>query len=50
MQGDCLWYMAANIEKLMTRYPNGYTAADSVRRVDMRPDEAKTTADSNKGI
>ena len=47
--GDALWYiaalctklnldmgeiMAANIEKLATRYPNGYTAADSIKRVD----------------
>jgi NTP pyrophosphatase (non-canonical NTP hydrolase) len=47
--GDVLWYvaalatrlelsldeiMAANIEKLRTRYPAGYSSADSVRRVD----------------
>lgn len=63
--GDCLWYiaalctkldldmgeiMAANIDKLKVRYPNGYMAADSIKRVDTRPDEAKVTADSNEGI
>lgn len=49
--GDVLWYTAAlctkcgfdmgeimeeNIEKLRIRYPAGYTAADSVRRVDVQ--------------
>lgn len=47
--GDCLWYiaalctkldldmgeiMAANIEKLVQRYPNGYNSEDSKARVD----------------
>lgn len=47
--GDCLWYIAAlctkldldmeqimidNIEKLITRYPDGYSSKDSVKRVD----------------
>lgn len=47
--GDVLWYVAAlctkaglnmsdimeaNIDKLMRRYPNGYTSADSIARVD----------------
>jgi NTP pyrophosphatase (non-canonical NTP hydrolase) len=47
--GDCLWYiaaictemeldmgevMAANIEKLKVRYPDGFNSADSVARVD----------------
>lgn len=47
--GDVAWYLAAlctvlhadlgdvmqaNIDKLRTRYPNGYASADSVRRVD----------------
>ncbi len=49
--GDVLWYVAAlctkldvsmsevmerNIAKLMKRYPNGYTSADSQARKDMR--------------
>lgn len=48
--GDLMWYVAAlctifgfdledvmgaNIEKLQKRYPNGYTSADSQRRVDV---------------
>jgi len=48
--GDCLWYiaalctklgldmaevMAANIEKLMVRYPNGYAPEDSLKRADV---------------
>ena len=48
--GDCLWYIAAlattldldlgglmtaNIEKLKERYPNGFSSADSVNRVDV---------------
>ena len=48
--GDVLWYVAAlcttagldmgevmqrNIDKLRTRYPDGYSAADSQRRVDV---------------
>ena len=48
--GDCLWYIAANaslhglslddiaqqnIDKLQRRYPNGFTKADSVARVDV---------------
>ncbi len=48
--GDLLWYVAAlctklgfsmdavmqaNIEKLRTRYPNGYNSQDSQRRVDV---------------
>ncbi len=48
--GDCLWYIAAlctkldldmeeimedNIEKLMTRYPDGYSSTDSINRVDL---------------
>lgn len=47
--GDVMWYvaaictklelpleevMSANIEKLNARYPDGYTSADSVKRVD----------------
>lgn len=49
--GDVLWYaaalcttlgldlseiMQANIEKLKHRYPNGYSSADSLKRVDIR--------------
>lgn len=49
--GDCLWYIAAlctkadlsmseimqnNIDKLEVRYPNGYSAKDSLRRVDIK--------------
>ena len=49
--GDCLWYIAAlcttldldmseimkeNIEKLMVRYPNGYSSVDSIKRVDVK--------------
>jgi NTP pyrophosphatase (non-canonical NTP hydrolase) len=49
--GDVLWYAAglatqlgldlgeimdANIQKLKLRYPDGFTSADSVRRVDVR--------------
>lgn len=49
--GDVLWYVAAlctkagfdmsevmqsNIAKLMQRYPDGYSSADSVRRVDVQ--------------
>jgi NTP pyrophosphatase (non-canonical NTP hydrolase) len=48
--GDCLWYIAAlaslyglrlesiaayNIVKLTMRYPNGFTQADSIARVDI---------------
>lgn len=48
--GDCLWYiaalctkldldmgeiMAANIEKLKIRYPNGYNSSDSQKRKDV---------------
>lgn len=48
--GDCMWYiaalctklnldlgevMAANIEKLKVRYPEGYRSADSLARVDV---------------
>lgn len=48
--GDCLWYIAAictktgldlseimiaNIEKLKTRYPDGYKSEDSIKRVDV---------------
>jgi len=48
--GDCLWYLAAlctkadlsledvmraNIEKLKARYPNGFSAEDSRKRVDI---------------
>jgi NTP pyrophosphatase (non-canonical NTP hydrolase) len=51
--GDVLWYVAAlcstagidmgdvmqhNIDKLRTRYPEGYTSADSQRRVDVAPE------------
>ena len=50
--GDGAWYpaalatraglrmsdvLAANLDKLRTRYPNGYSAADSVARVDVGP-------------
>jgi NTP pyrophosphatase (non-canonical NTP hydrolase) len=50
--GDVLWYAAAlctrlgvdmgevmqgNIDKLLERYPEGYSAADSQRRVDTQP-------------
>ena len=53
--GDVLWYvaalcttagidmgevMASNIEKLKTRYPAGFSSADSQRRVDVGPGEA----------
>ncbi|WP_108652999.1 nucleoside triphosphate pyrophosphohydrolase family protein [Dongshaea marina] len=49
--GDCLWYisalcstagielaevMQANIDKLNTRYPQGFTPQDSLRRVDIK--------------
>lgn len=49
--GDVLWYlsalctqlgldlsevMTANIEKLKVRYPNGYSSADSLSRVDVQ--------------
>lgn len=49
--GDCLWYIAAlcttldldlaevmeeNIQKLHTRYPNGFSSKDSIRRVDIK--------------
>ncbi len=49
--GDCLWYLAGlcsvmdvdmstvmeqNIEKLKTRYPNGFNAEDSRKRVDVK--------------
>lgn len=49
--GDCLWYiaalctkmdldmgdvMAANIEKLKVRYPDGFSSGDSIARVDAR--------------
>jgi NTP pyrophosphatase (non-canonical NTP hydrolase) len=49
--GDVLWYTAAlcttagfdvsevmqeNIDKLLQRYPEGFTSADSVRRVDVQ--------------
>lgn len=48
--GDVLWYVAAlctkagidmgevmqaNIDKLKSRYPDGYSSADSIRRVDV---------------
>jgi len=48
--GDCLWYAAvlahlyglslddiaqANIDKLWTRYPNGFSQEDSIRREDV---------------
>lgn len=48
--GDCLWYIAAlctkskldmnaimeqNIAKLRTRYPDGFSSADSMKRVDV---------------
>ena len=51
--GDLCWYlaalctklgfdlsdvMAANIAKLILRYPNGYTPADSKARVDVQPE------------
>ena len=51
--GDVLWYVAAlcttlgfrmdevmqaNIDKLMVRYPNGYSPADSRKRVDVDPE------------
>ena len=51
--GDVLWYVAAlcsklgldmgdvmdaNIEKLKQRYPDGYKSADSIARVDTKPD------------
>lgn len=50
--GDVLWYVAdlasvygldldeiakQNVEKLRKRYPNGFSSADSVRRVDAEP-------------
>ncbi len=53
--GDCLWYlsaictkldvtlsqvMEANISKLEQRYPNGFTSADSIKRADVRNDDA----------
>lgn len=49
--GDCLWYIAAlctklnvnmsqvmeqNIAKLKERYPNGFSAADSIKRIDIQ--------------
>lgn len=49
--GDCMWYiaalctkldldmnevMAANIEKLRVRYPDGYSSKDSVSRIDTK--------------
>ena len=49
--GDCLWYAAVaadvlgvslgevmqrNVEKLMKRYPNGFSTEDSVARVDVK--------------
>lgn len=49
--GDCLWYIAGlctkldlnmseimqeNIDKLIARYPNGFTSEDSQKRVDVR--------------
>lgn len=52
--GDVLWYVAAlctklgfsmedvmqaNIDKLRERYPEGYSSADSMNRVDVTPDE-----------
>ncbi len=52
--GDCLWYiaalctkmdldmgdvMAANIEKLKVRYPDGFKSKDSVARVDTVADD-----------
>lgn len=57
--GDLLWYVAAlctklgfsmddimtaNIEKLRTRYPNGYNSQDSQRRVDVCPPAAHSTS------
>jgi NTP pyrophosphatase (non-canonical NTP hydrolase) len=50
--GDLMWYVAAvcstsgisldevmerNVEKLLERFPNGFTAEDSIRRVDVVP-------------
>ena len=50
--GDIAWYLAAvctvlgfdlscvmqaNIDKLMLRYPNGFSSQDSVRRIDVKP-------------
>ena len=50
--GDVAWYMAAlctkldldmgevmqaNIDKLLERYPNGFSSVDSVKRVDTKP-------------
>jgi NTP pyrophosphatase (non-canonical NTP hydrolase) len=55
--GDVLWYaaalctrlemdlsevMQANIDKLLERYPEGYTPQDSRRRVDTRREDAAT--------
>jgi NTP pyrophosphatase (non-canonical NTP hydrolase) len=49
--GDCLWYIAGlctklglsledvmqdNIQKLMVRYPDGYSSEDSVARMDVK--------------
>lgn len=57
--GDLLWYVAAlctklgfsmddimiaNIEKLRTRYPNGYNSQDSQRRADVCPPTTPLTA------
>lgn len=51
--GDVLWYaagicttlgidladvMEANVEKLRKRYPHGFSSADSIARVDVRPE------------
>lgn len=58
--GDCLWYiaalctkmeldmgevMAANIEKLKIRYPDGFSSADSVARVDTKRLDRRTELD-----
>jgi len=49
--GDLMWYVSAlanfykidmnevlnkNIEKLLKRYPNGFTKSDSIKRVDIK--------------
>ena len=65
--GDTLWYLAAlcttldldmssimqaNIEKLKVRYPNGYSSADSQRRVDLVEmlDEVEDVCDCGKAF
>lgn len=52
--GDCLWYLAGlctilhlnigtvmqeNIDKLKTRYPNGFNSQDSIKRTDVEKGE-----------